>query len=540
MRIHEIINEGYKEAQSEFGAVIDPAKALELINQYKVLCQRNQVVGQERNIDYWRKQGVGAFARFVQQKLLTPSKTEIKRSKIPGKHIDLVDNSEWQIVIPLDKESSCFHGKNSDWCTTKPNANYFEKYFYDNSVTLIYLLKKQTSNMWAIACHTKTDQIEMFDQQDKSLNAEEFKNQTGINPQEIRDLALSETHATPIQGSRDAYQESYNRAKRLISDMEWDSEPSPEIEKELEFNKHEALMMGYFNKIEDDGKNSVSDRIKLLAVSKDGTNIRHFENPSEKMKMTAVQQDGLAVYYIDNPSEEVQLSAVRQRGFAIKHIENPSEEVKLAAVRENGNTIRCIKNPSIEIQVDAVWQDWHAIEFIKNPSIEVQLGAVRQNWHAIEHRYIENPSEEAKLAAVRQNGLAIKHIENPSDEIKMAAVQQDGYAIEHIENPSEEVKLAAVQRDGYVIVGIENPSEKIKMAAVQQCGYAIQHLDKPSEEIQLAAVRQNGYAIQYLENPSEAVQIAAVRQNWQAMKDIKNSYTNAVKLAAEESKREQQ
>ena len=141
MRIHEIINEGYKEAQSEFGSVIDPTKALALINQYKVLCQRNQVVGQERNIDYWRKQGVDAFAKFVQQKLTIPSKTEIKRSKIPGKHIDLVDNDQWQIVIPLDKEASCFHGKNTKWCTTKPNASYFEQYFYDNSVTLIYLLQ---------------------------------------------------------------------------------------------------------------------------------------------------------------------------------------------------------------------------------------------------------------------------------------------------------------------------------------------------------------------------------------------------------------
>ena len=82
MRIYEIIKEGYKEAQSEFSAVIEPAKALELINQYKVLCQRNQVVGQERNIDYWRKQGVDAFAKFVQQNLTIPSKTEIKRSKI--------------------------------------------------------------------------------------------------------------------------------------------------------------------------------------------------------------------------------------------------------------------------------------------------------------------------------------------------------------------------------------------------------------------------------------------------------------------------
>ena len=397
MRIHEIINEGYKEAQSEFGSVIDPAKALELINQYKVLCQRNQVVGQERNIDYWRKQGVDAFARFVGQKLAIPSKTEIKRSKIPGKHIDLVDNDQWQIVIPLDKEASCFHGKGSDWCTTKPNASYFENYFYDKSVTLIYLLQKQTGNMWAIACHTKTDQIEMFDQQDKSLNAEEFKNQTGINPEELRDSALSETHATPIQGRRAAYRESCIRAKQLIADM--GNEPNPEIEKELLFNKNSDLIDSYFDKIED--RNSLSDQMKLLVIGVDGIKIQYFDDPSEKMKMTAVRQNWYAIRHIKNPSEEVQLCAVRQRGDAIEYIENPSEEVQL----------------------------------------EVQLAAVRQDGHAI--RCIKNPSEEIQLEAVQQNGRAIRHIENPSEEIQLAAVQQNGYAIRFIKNPTEAVKRAA-------------------------------------------------------------------------------------------------
>ena len=371
MRIYEIIKEGYKEAQTEFSAVIEPSKALELINQYKVLCQRNQVTGQERNIDYWRKQGVDAFARFVQQKLLTPSKTEIKRSKIPGNHIDLVDNAQWQIVIPLDKESSCFHGKNSDWCTTKPNANYFENYFYDKSVTLIYLLKKQTSNMWAIACHTKTDQIEMFDQQDNLLSAEEFRSQTGINPQEIRDLALSDTHVTSIQGRRDAYQESCKRTKQLISDMEW--EPNPEIEKELLFNKNNDLIDSYFDEIND--KNSLSDQMKLLVLGADGNDIQRFEHPSEKMKMTAVRQNGLAIRFIKNPSEEVQLAAVRQNGYAIRYIENPSEEMQLAAVRENGYAIRWIKNPSEEMQLAAVRQDGEAIASIKNPTEAVVRAA---------------------------------------------------------------------------------------------------------------------------------------------------------------------
>ena len=400
MRIYEIIKEGYKEAQSEFGAVIDPAKALELINQYKVLCQRNQVTGQERNIDYWRKQGVDAFAKFVGQKLAIPSKTEIKRSKIPGNHIDLVDNTQWQIIIPLDKESSCFHGKNTKWCTTKPNANYFENYFYDKSVTLIYLLQKQTGNMWAIACHTKTTRIEMFNQQDKSLKTAEFKSQTGINPKELRDLALSKTHAAPIQGRRDDYQSSCNRAKQLIAAM--GDEPNPEIEKELLFNKNKNLINSYFDNIDD--KNSLSDQMKLLMIGASGGNIQWFANPSEKMKMTAVRQDGLSILHIDNPSLELQLAAVRQNGQSIQPIDHPSEEVQLAAVQQDGRALQHIKHPSEEVQLAAVHHTGWAIDFIKNPSEAVQLEAVRQNWRALP--YIENPTEVVIRAAEESKARA--------------------------------------------------------------------------------------------------------------------------------------
>ena len=380
MRIHEILRgslmEGYKEAQTEFGSVIEPTKAAELINQYKVLCQRNQVQGQERNIDYWRKQGVDSFAKFVQQKLLVPSKNEVKRSKIPGKHIDLVDNNEWQIVIPLDKESSCFHGKNTDWCTSKTNASHFENYFYDKSVTLIYLLQKQTGKLWAIACHTDTDRFEMFDQADNSLNATQFQQQTGINPQELRDLALSKIHAEPIQGRRDVYQESCDKVRKLLAELPSSIKPSDKIEKELLFNKNTKLICLYTDKLTNDAVNSLSEDMKMLIVRADGMEIERFVAPSGALKLAAVRQSGYSIKFLDNPSEKLQLAAVSQSGYAIKRIIEkgiiPSESVQLAAVRRAGCAIQYIDNPSEEVQLAAVDQDAEAMYYIKNPADAVK------------------------------------------------------------------------------------------------------------------------------------------------------------------------
>ena len=56
MLVSELLNEGYKEAQSEFSLVAGEEVAKEIISKYQELVDKNQVHGSERNIDYWRKQ----------------------------------------------------------------------------------------------------------------------------------------------------------------------------------------------------------------------------------------------------------------------------------------------------------------------------------------------------------------------------------------------------------------------------------------------------------------------------------------------------
>ena len=250
MRLYELfyIVEGYREAQAEFtqAANNDEQGIKDLIAAYKELVNKNQVQGAERNIDYWRKQGFPAFKNFVVSKQAVPTDTQVKRQKLPGKAINLVDNDQWLIVVPLDKDASCFHGKKSDWCTTKPFQEYFEDYFYDREVTLIYCLNQRTGGMWAIAAHKKLNNIEMFDQQDRSLNEAQFKHQTGLNARELADKALGDTHQPKIAASR----EEYDTALKKLDEM-WEradfSEPVPEIEQLLSKTKKPELCAKYIN-----------------------------------------------------------------------------------------------------------------------------------------------------------------------------------------------------------------------------------------------------------------------------------------------------
>ena len=354
MKIIELIREGYTEAQTEFAAASTPSDATQTIKQYRDLVTRNQVSGNERNIDFWRKQGWEAFSSFVSTASQVASKTQIKRSKIPGKSINLIDNTNWLVVIPLDKEASCFHGKGSDWCTTKPHQNHFENYFYDKSITLIYCLNKQSGGMWAMAVHKDLDQFEMFDQNDKTINTDKFEQQTGLDPIKLRDMALGPDHKPAVQASRTSYTNALALLAPLLSHPI--TERSPEIEKLLIYTKHGESSYKYLDKLFFDASNN--------------TKLKNIPIP---IQIAATNYNGRAIQYIDNPSEQVQLAAVTRHWDAMEHIENPSEQVQLAAVRHDGNAISYIKNPSEQVQIEAVKENGYAMKWIKNPSEQVKL-----------------------------------------------------------------------------------------------------------------------------------------------------------------------
>jgi hypothetical protein len=447
MRYYEFryLVEGYPQAQAVFiRAGADTAAVQKTIADFKSLVARNQIKDiNQKNIDWWAKQGWDKFNQFVNQAAAIPSKTQVVRKKLPGQSITLVDDANWFIVVPLDKEASCFHGKNSNWCTTKVHQGHFEKYFYDAEVTLIYCFNKSTGGMWAIAAHKKTDKFEMFDQRDRSLTAQGFKQQTGLDPYQLRSMALGDTHQPKIQDSRDKWKASVALTEKLLSKLPVGAR-SAEIEKQLLYNKDSELSHSYIQKLGAvDGK-TFPLSIQLAAVNQNERAIQYIKNPSEAVQLAAVNQRGYVLEYIDNPSEAVQMAAVNQYGYAIQYIDNPAPELQLAAVKQNGDAIEYIDNPSEAVQLAAVNQSGYAIQYIDNPAPELQLAAVKRNGDAIQ--YIKNPTPAVQLAAVKRNGGAIQYIKNPSEAVQLAAVNQSGYAIQYIKNPAPEVQLAAAKQ----------------------------------------------------------------------------------------------
>jgi hypothetical protein len=446
MLLHELfynIFEGYPEAIVTFTQQSgDKNQVQTTIDAYKKLVNKNQVQGNERNIDWWRKQGWDKFKKFVDSKSTQPTATQVKRKRASGQSITLKETDSWLIVVPLDHDASCFHGRNTEWCTARPTGHYFDKYFLDDEVNLIYVLNKQTGGKWAIASHVKIDQIELFNQQDQSINETQFKQQTGFDARELIKLL-------PVNDSRIAQARTTRR--ELLDTLRyklqvWQSRRmfhrDTEIEELLIKSKHGGSCYDYMSAVgKYHGPSEFPEIIQLAGVRYRGRAIKYIKDPKPSVQIATVKNSGIAIYYIIKagikPSEAVQQEAVKTDYHAFKSILaaypeiTPSEELQLYAVEQEPEYIKLIIDTGIR------------------PSDRVQMQAVKNNIRVFRDIVLAEvdppiiPSEELQLYAVDESNVAIIHILNagikPSDRVQIAAIENDSYAVTHLRDAGIEL-----------------------------------------------------------------------------------------------------
>jgi hypothetical protein len=256
MKFNEIFTEGYNEVTQKFSQEAAPNEVKKVIDMYRELVNKNQVKGDERNIDWWGKQGWENFDKFVTAKSQQKTQSQQKKSSATGKSHTLDETTEWLIVVPLDKDASCFHGKGSDWCTTKPHQGHFESYFLDTKITLIYFLRKSDGAKWAIASYTNAalylddddgidDYNDFFDINDNQINLRTFQQQTGIDPEKyIGQVQKNTTVGAAADASRATMQAAMDKLKALLDTFDGKSR-SHEIETLLLSTSHPASIKDY-------------------------------------------------------------------------------------------------------------------------------------------------------------------------------------------------------------------------------------------------------------------------------------------------------
>ena len=329
------LDEGYKEVTQKFAQQADLDEVKQAIEQFRDLVNRNQVQGNERNIDWWGKQGWDRFQKFVSAKSQQRSQTQQKARRETGRSHTIAENDEWLIVVPLDKDASCFHGKDTDWCTTKPTQEYFEKYFRDNSITLIYFLQKQTGDKWAMAVY-EDGEAEYFDREDNELSQSDFDRQTGIDSSRYIDRVLDSEIKTKTDSSRSEMRSQVAELNNLLNQFEQEQDESliPAIETGLMRTKDTNALKRFLRELASQGDNpfdnspfELSQNLQNLAAIQAPSYLPYVSNITEKTKRMAIKNDLKTIQYIPNPSLEIIKYVESKDSHMLYQVVDPSPEV---------------------------------------------------------------------------------------------------------------------------------------------------------------------------------------------------------------------
>jgi hypothetical protein len=343
------LNEDYKTVTVKFQQE-DPAPSIEDIkaamSQFKQMQQRFQ--GNEKNIDYWGKQGWQNFKSFIDAQSQRPTKSQQKKQvkSQRGRSITLDENDKWLIVIPLDKEASCFYGKDTDWCTTKQDHDYFDQYFFDDKTTLVYYLHKKTGAKWATASrYTSKGELdnEYFDKNDNHLDPEEFTQQTGIDPEKYIQRALGPSVQDTATGARGKIQQTRNNMKKLLKVARDTGTPNRELETLILNTKNVEVGEQYLDGITKGGTKQVEldQDMQLFVLARADQHIADISNITTKtlMKAANMYTDSLSSFKgVDIPFE-VEKAAIDKNTMSVEYIPNASDEALEYAIDKDPDMI---------------------------------------------------------------------------------------------------------------------------------------------------------------------------------------------------------
>lgn len=271
--------------------------------------------------------------------------------------------------------------KESSWCTTKPHTDHFEQYYYQNNITLIYCLEKDTGNMWAIAANPKISNLELFDKQDKPLSEQAFLDQTGLNPRDLVMLAHNPVNLEKIETSKQIYQSALtNVNERMESGV---TERDPQLERDLMIIKHKDLSAEYIGALYVANHNhpvTVPDALVINATRESVTVLRMVTGLSNSTLRTIVRNDVRALKLIEHPSEQIQMDVIEADPLNYVWIRNPSTKTKqmyLAHIMNGANSYvsdlskdlqQLLVNADPQFQQMMLDRGSYAIRFVNNPT----------------------------------------------------------------------------------------------------------------------------------------------------------------------------
>ena len=121
------------------------------------------------NIDWWAMQHNG-FKELL-NKMGTNFVITKPKPVVKDDYIQLIDNTDWLVVVPLTKTKSIEFGAGTVWCTARTSGtNYWFTYFRNNETCLIYCIDKHNPTERYAIRYDINNPTKILELRDKSNN----------------------------------------------------------------------------------------------------------------------------------------------------------------------------------------------------------------------------------------------------------------------------------------------------------------------------------------------------------------------------------
>ena len=358
------------------------------------------------------------------------------------------EETGFQIVSPLTKESAKWWGKGTRWCTSAENNNMFWDYAKDAPLFVIIM---PNNNGDKLQLWKYKNEIQFMDEADNKVSLNYIEKHWNVL--EPICLWLNDLRLVPDKFRTPELCELAVKQNGLALEYV----PENIINKEL----CEIAVQKDGRSLEFIPEKLRTPELCELAVKQDGSSLRFIQQKQRTIELCqiAIASNGSSLQYVPNKyiTEEFYELAVKQNGDALVGIpeEFRTKELCELAVKQNGEALFYVPYElrTKELCEMAVKQSIYAIMSVpeKLKTLELCEMAVKQDKDAF--KYIPNKYKTPQLCevVVKQNSDFLRFVpkELRTPELCELAIKQDGLALEYVpdEYKTKELCEVALQKN---------------------------------------------------------------------------------------------
>lgn len=176
-----LVNGNLHEARADFEKLKSHIDNIVDDSQYYIdvfidLKNKNKILGSARDIYFWIKKPAQDFIDFIDEKVSSTSKSEVKKNlKLAGAKF-ICENDTWTIYSITSHDACRYYGRNTKWCITDQSEYYWRKYLLQGYRFYIAINNVSTEGLFSkVAIQCKGNKIyKLWDSLDNSYDLKDL------------------------------------------------------------------------------------------------------------------------------------------------------------------------------------------------------------------------------------------------------------------------------------------------------------------------------------------------------------------------------